>query len=121
MNQEPQVASLVVVGKLLELCELAGGQVVSHQVCLHLLLGARWVSCVIERLGAVLAGEFLYDLGAARVLAIELGEVVDLAVDEDPHVVGETRITYAVVQSQLFLRYHPLLSVRHLLKINLYI
>jgi hypothetical protein len=99
VNKEPEVSRFVVIGYVLELGELASLFEFTNEVALHLLAMSLVVACVIKDLCAVLGARvFLDDIGTTRMVPIELGEIIDLPLVQDPDVV------LLIVKFQLFHR-----------------
>ena len=97
--QEPEVSWFVMVGYILELSELASLLELTNEVALHLLAMSLVMASVIKDLRAVLGTRvFLDDIGTARMVPIELGEIIDLPLVQDPDVV------LFIVKLQLFHR-----------------
>jgi len=87
VNKEPEVSRLVMIGYILELSELASLLELTNEVALHLLAMSLVMACIIKDLCAVFCTRvFLDDIGTARMVPIELGEIVNLPLVQDPDV-----------------------------------
>ena len=76
------------IGYVLELGELASLLEFPNEVALHLLAMSLVMPCVIKDLSAVLGTRVFLDyIGTTRMVPIELGEIIDLSLVQDPDVV----------------------------------